>query len=45
MIKCASKATLLPIYYLIDNFLLFAGGAAQVDASGFYAFMSHKVGQ
>ena len=34
----------LPIYHFVDNLLLFAGSTAQIDASGFNTFMSHKVG-
>lgn len=35
----------LPIYNFVDDGLLFAGGAAQVDAGGFYAFVTHQVGE
>ena len=35
----------LPNDYFINDFLLFACCATQIDASGFKAFMSHEVGK
>ena len=35
--------TYLPCYYLIDNLLLFGTATTQINASSFYAFMSHEV--
>ena len=33
----------LPVYHFINNLLLFACCATEIDASCFYAFMSHEV--
>ena len=35
----------LPDNYLVNDFLLFACCATQINASGFKAFMSHEVGK
>lgn len=34
-----------PSYDLINNLLLFGTTASQINASGFYAFMPHKIGK
>ena len=35
----------LPGDNFVDDGLLFAGGAAQIDAGGFYAFVAHQVSE
>lgn len=35
----------LPIDYLVNDGSLFGGGTTEVDACGFDAFMTHKVGE
>lgn len=33
----------LPSYHFIDNLLLLVTTTAQIDSSGFYAFMPHQI--
>ena len=40
--QCADN---LPSYDFVHNLPLFAGGAAQINACGFNAFMSHQIGE